>query len=97
MNPVNAINNGGSFVSLADKPQTEASGPAFSDRLKSALEDTNQRQHVSDQSMEQVVRGQLGIHEGMLNITQADISLRLLTQVRNKAMDAYKEIMNMQF
>ncbi len=76
---------------------TQPSSTGFSDRLKSAMEDVNQRQHVSDQSMEQVVEGRLGIHEGMINISQADISLRLLTQVRNKAMGAYKEIMNMQF
>jgi flagellar hook-basal body complex protein FliE len=47
--------------------------------------------------MEAVTEGTLGIHEGMINISQADISLRLMTQVRNKALDAYKEIMNMSF
>jgi flagellar hook-basal body complex protein FliE len=85
------------FVPAGNQYVSEPPSLKFSDRLKSALQDVNHRQHVSDQSMEAVTEGRLGIHEGMINISQADISLRLMTQVRNKAMDAYKEIMNMSF
>jgi flagellar hook-basal body complex protein FliE len=32
----------------------------------------------------------------MLSMEEADISMRLLVQMRNKALDAYQEIMRMQ-
>lgn len=34
-------------------------------------------------------------HEAMIAMTKADISFRFMVQVRNKAIDAYREIMNM--
>jgi flagellar hook-basal body complex protein FliE len=43
------------------------------------------------------VTGKAGIHETMIALQKADISLRLLLQIRNKAMDAYREVMRMQF
>jgi flagellar hook-basal body complex protein FliE len=42
-----------------------------------------------------VVKGELGIHEGMISISEADISLRYLVQVRAKVMAAYNEIIKM--
>jgi flagellar hook-basal body complex protein FliE len=36
------------------------------------------------------------IHETMLAIERADTSLKLMMQVRNKVLDAYREIMRMQ-
>ncbi len=38
----------------------------------------------------------MGIHEGMLALGKANISLKLLAQVRNKVMTAYNEVMRMQ-
>lgn len=69
--------------------------PDFSDRLKSMLKDVNQKQHTADASIEKVVKGELGIHEGMMSVQEADVSLRYLVQVRAKVMQAYNEIMKM--
>lgn len=70
-------------------------GPSFSQRMKSAVLEVNNKQHFADKSIEDVVQGKKGIHEGMLAIQEADISFRLLVQVRAKVMEAYKEIMHM--
>jgi flagellar hook-basal body complex protein FliE len=67
----------------------------FSETLKSAVAEVNQLQQTADGAAEKVVRGEIGIHEGMLAMGKADLSLRLMLQVRNKAMDAYREIMQM--
>ena len=40
--------------------------------------------------------GDVDVHEMMIAMEKADMSLRLLVQVRNKTVDAYKEIMRMQ-
>jgi len=67
----------------------------FSDALKRAIGEVNQLQQAADGAAAQVVRGETGIHEGMLAMGKADLSLRLMLQVRNKAMEAYREIMQM--
>ncbi len=69
--------------------------PGFSDKLKKAVSEANRLQIVADESIEEVVKGNMGIHEGMLAIQEASISLRLLLQVRGKVMAAYQEIMRM--
>jgi flagellar hook-basal body complex protein FliE len=69
---------------------------SFAKRVKQAVEDVNLKQHQADQAIEQVINGELGVHEGMMALGKADTSLRLLTQVRGKVLEAYKEIIRMQ-
>jgi|WetSurMetagenome_2_1015567.scaffolds.fasta_scaffold1057639_2 flagellar hook-basal body complex protein FliE len=78
-----------------NKPQAKPEAGGFADTLKKALSQANHLQQQSDVAMQDVVKGDLGIHEGMMAISEADLSLRLLVQVRNKVMDAYKEISRM--
>lgn len=74
------------------------SSDSFADALKSKLHEVDRLQSQSDKAMaEGAVEGAKSIHETMIKVEEADISLRLLTKVRNKALDAYQEIMRMQF
>ncbi len=70
--------------------------PEFAQRIKAAVNDVNKNQHIADDSIEKVIQGQMGIHEGMLAISKANTSLKILAQVRNKIMAAYNEVMRMQ-
>jgi flagellar hook-basal body complex protein FliE len=70
--------------------------PAFAQRLKAAVSDVNDRQHTADDAVQAVIKGEMGIHEGMLALGRASTSLKLLAAVRNKAMTAYDEIKRMQ-
>ena len=79
---------------LADKIQKR--DMSFAQKVKKAVEDVNVKQHQADQAIEQVINGEIGIHEGMMALGKADTSLRLLTQVRGKVMSAYQEIIRMQ-
>ncbi|SLM29262.1 Flagellar hook-basal body complex protein FliE [Desulfamplus magnetovallimortis] len=71
--------------------------PSFSERLNAAVKDVNSKQHIADDAIEGVIKGEVGIHEGMQAISKADSSLKLLNAVRSKAMAAYKEISSMSF
>ncbi len=75
-----------------------ASGPSsFSDMLQKSVDQVNQYQHDSDTAIKELVSGRTkNIHETMLTIERADTSLKLMMQVRNKVLDAYREIMRMQ-
>jgi flagellar hook-basal body complex protein FliE len=49
-------------------------------------------------AMEELATGRNGnIHETLLSINKAETSFKMLTQVRNKVLNAYQEIMRMQF
>lgn len=70
---------------------------SFSDLFEKAVSEVNKAQVEADQAVEQVQSGQSGnLHEAMIALEQADISLRLMVQMRNKILDAYQEIMRMQ-
>ncbi|PID77934.1 MAG: flagellar hook-basal body complex protein FliE [Deltaproteobacteria bacterium] len=82
---------------LNNKKESLFSGVSFKDRLENAVSQVNSFQHIADDASEAVVRGELGIHEGMMALQEADLSFRFLNQVRSKAISAYQEIMRMQF
>lgn len=70
---------------------------SFSDILKDSVEKTNLYQTQADTAIKELVAGRSkNIHETMLTIERADTSLKLMMQVRNKILDAYREIMRMQ-
>lgn len=70
---------------------------SFSQLFRQSVEQVNQDQHQADHAIKELVAGRSkNIHETMLTIERADTSLKLMTQVRNKILDAYKEIMRMQ-
>lgn len=86
-------------ISLNREPlplRVERRDPSFAERLNAAVKDVNSKQNLADDATQGVIKDEVGIHEGMMAIGKADTSLRLLMQVKSKAMEAYKEIINMQ-
>lgn len=69
----------------------------FSETLRNSVDKVNQDQVNADTSIKELVSGKnKNIHETMLAVEKADASLKLMMQVRNKVLDAYREIMRMQ-
>ncbi len=86
-------------ISLNTEPlaqRLQRRDPEFSERIKAAVLDVNSKQHIADDSVQAVIQGEMGIHEGMLALGKASTTLKLLAQVRNKVMAAYSEVMRMQ-
>ncbi len=95
MNSLSGVNQ----ISLVREPlnvRLTRQDPSFTDRLNAAVKEVNSKQNLADDAAEKVVAGEMGIHEGMLALGQADTALRLMVQVRSKVMEAYKTIINMQ-
>jgi len=71
-------------------------GTLFENVVGQFLADTNAQQVLADQSVERLATGQNeSIHETMLALAKADLSLRVFVEVRNKVIDAYQEVMRM--
>lgn len=72
-------------------------GKGFGDMLKDSMDKVNELQLEADRAAKELVAGRnKNIHETMLIMEKADMSFRLMMQVRNKVIDAYREIMRMQ-
>jgi flagellar hook-basal body complex protein FliE len=98
---MNAINNATSIlpqtVKLTDNSSPGQATSSFSDTLKTMLDQVNDMQLKGDQATRNLQSGDAQhLHEVMIAVEEADISLRMFVQMRNKALTAYEEIMRMQ-
>jgi flagellar hook-basal body complex protein FliE len=72
--------------------------PSFAAELKNAVGQVNTLQNNAEEAMQNgALRGAQNIHETMIVLQEAEIGLKLLMRVRDKALEAYHEVMRMQF
>jgi flagellar hook-basal body complex protein FliE len=98
---MNTINTISSIIPQTVKPvDTGAVGQAtggFGDLLKTMLNKVDESQAAADQATRNLQSGDARhLHEVMIAVEEADVSLRMFVQMRNKALTAYEEIMRMQ-
>ena len=85
-----------------DKSQVGTSGPSqdeksFLDYVAEGVKTVNDIQTNADKMSTNLATGkQENIHETMLAVSQAELSFKLMVQIRNKALEAYQEVMRMQ-
>jgi flagellar hook-basal body complex protein FliE len=71
-------------------------GPSFTEILKKSVLNVDELQKEADLQVGELVSGnQKNIHESMISLEKADISFKMMVKVRNKILEAYKEIMRM--
>lgn len=63
-----------------------------------ALEEAHGAEHNATSAAERFAKGDpgMGIHEVMIASEKANISIRYATTMKNKALEAYRELMNTQ-
>jgi flagellar hook-basal body complex protein FliE len=91
------LNNvsGLSTADLLGKSNTknQTTGEGFADTLKKSLDNVNEMQQDGEKAMSDLATGQVkDLHQAALAIDKAEISMKLMLEVRNKALSAYKEI-----
>jgi flagellar hook-basal body complex protein FliE len=70
---------------------------SFGDVLKSSLAEVNRLQKQADAAITELAKGdKVSLHETMIAMEQADVSFKLMMEVRNKIVEAYQEIMRIQ-
>ncbi|PAF45307.1 flagellar hook-basal body complex protein FliE [Helicobacter sp. 11S02629-2] len=87
-----------SDISLTDSPSSVKEGGAnFSTLLKKSLDELNVSQEASDKALADMASGQIkDLHQAAIAIGKAETSMKLMLEVRNKAISAYKEILRTQ-
>jgi flagellar hook-basal body complex protein FliE len=72
-------------------------GLNFADVLRNSLGEVNQQQKTSEKAMADIATGQVkDLHQAAIAIDKAEISMKTMLEVRNKALSAYKEILRTQ-
>lgn len=72
-------------------------GNSFAEMLKGSVDKVNTMQKEADQAVQDLLIGKdQNIHQVMIAVEKANLSLHLMMQVRNKLMSAYEEIMRTQ-
>ena len=90
----------GDSTASAGMPISSVSGQdavkSFSDYLKDSLSEVNKLQIDSQKASQDLLVGNVkNIHETMLAVQKASLSLSLISTIRSKALSAYQEIMRM--
>jgi len=68
---------------------------SFSEMLKGFVGDVNHMQNKSGHAIQKMIAGEVkDPHQVMLAVGEAKMALNLLIEVRNKTMEAYREIIN---
>jgi flagellar hook-basal body complex protein FliE len=84
----------GGLTPLNPVSQPTSTGGVFGSVVQNFIQDTNNQQMIADQQVELLATGQSdSVHETMLALAKADLSLRVFMEVRNKVIEAYQEVM----
>jgi len=96
MNDITLVSHLNSLATPPAAPARTAVG-GFAEALNKAVVEIGQTQAEADLAVERLQTGESkNLHEVMIAMEKADISLRLAVQMRNKVLEAYQEIMRMQ-
>ncbi len=85
------------FIERAPIDKTTSPEGSFAQTLKESIANVDTLMKEADVKMEGIVAGKgENIHEAMIAFEKAESALKMLTQVRNKALEAYNQIIQMQ-
>ena len=80
-----------------NKNVAKTDGKSFEDILKKSIGEVNEIQKAGEKAMEDIATGQVkDLHQAALAIDKAEMNMKLMLEVRNKAINAYKEILRTQ-
>lgn len=72
-------------------------GKTFGEFLQDSITKVNSLQKDANIAMEKLASGESqNLHETLLAVEKAEISFKMMNQIRTKVLDAYREIMKMQ-
>ncbi|SFV53441.1 Flagellar hook-basal body complex protein FliE [hydrothermal vent metagenome] len=94
---INGINNASTAELLKQKNKATTSqngaGSSFASHFQSALNEVNDLQVKSEEAMADIATGQVkDLHQAALAINKAEMSMKVMLEIRNKALNAYKEL-----
>lgn len=83
-----------SAAAAASNAAAPEGGPSFGEVLKDSIDQVNRLQMEADQAVAQLATGERAdFHGTMIALQKADLSFKVMMEVRNKILSAYQELM----
>jgi flagellar hook-basal body complex protein FliE len=79
----------------ATPPRGAAAGASFGDSLQGLLSSVDTSAGAANTAVADMVTGTGDVHQAMIALQQAEMTLQLTVQIRNKLMQAYQDVMRM--
>ena len=96
LTPSDAIDLAAGSGAAASTPLSAPSGQ-FAAWFSQQLTQANTQLQTADHGVQQLAAGDASnLHQVMINLEQAKLSMQLVMQVRNHVLDAYRELLQMQ-
>jgi flagellar hook-basal body complex protein FliE len=83
---------------IQPQPEAPAAGSVkFGDLLRQSIESVNEQQSVATGLLKQFESGaaDVSVAEVMISMQKASLSFQAMTEVRNRLVEAYQQVMNM--
>ena len=78
-------------------PSMSKTNPSqFGSYLNEAMDALNETQQATSQARKDLAVGKADLHQVMIQSEESSIAMQLAIEVRNKAVEAYQEMMRMQ-
>ena len=78
---------------VSTKKNVTSNGGDFSKVLEKSLSEVNNLQKDSQKAMSDMATGEVkDLHQAAIAIDKAELSMKMMLEIRNKALNAYKEI-----
>jgi flagellar hook-basal body complex protein FliE len=89
---------GAAPATSAVAPAASGGGPStWGHMVQQMVMDANTKQHTAAEQVSDVLRGgPTPIHQAMISTEEAGLSFEFLNEMRNKLVDAYQQVMQMQ-
>ena len=89
---------GGSPLHIGNNPSSTSSvkGASFSTTIQNLISDVSGKEAQAEAVTNNVILGQSSqLHQSVIAMQEASVSLSLMVQVRNKLVESYQELMRM--
>ena len=75
------------------KPEKSPGTPEFGKILSSYINDVSNLQHNAAESLQKLATGEIkDVHQVMIAMNEAGVAFKLMMEIRNKLVQAYKQI-----
>ena len=81
--------------SAAKDPDVDSLGAGFSDALGRVVDAVERTEADANTAVTGMLSGTTDVHDAMIALQRADLTLQFSVQIRNKLVQAYNEIMRM--
>ena len=94
---ISKISNIGNITTTNKSKNVEDTNVDFIGILKDTVSELNKTQKKADEASAQIATGTVkDLHQAAITIDKAEINMKLMLEIRNKALNAYKDLIKTQ-